>query len=78
VLEQVKRPIEALVGFTRLCAPNGRVVLTVPDGEHDSWEGHANFWSEEEFRALLAPHGLVAIERIQEGDVLLAWLAPNG
>lgn len=78
VLEHVKRPNEALKTFTRLCAPSGRVVLTVPDGERDSWEGHANFWSEEEFKALLAPHGLVAIERIQEGDVLLAWLAPNG
>ena len=64
--------------YADICAPGGRVAITVPDGAQDSWEGHVNFWDEGELRAFLAPHGLVVIDRIQDGTVLLAWLAPAG
>jgi hypothetical protein len=40
-------------------------------------EGHVNFWSEDDLRDFLAPHGLESIARIDEGRTLLAVLAPG-
>ena len=77
VLEHLHEPGRAVDVLRRLCAPGGRVAITVPDGAQDSWEGHVNFWGEDDLRAFLAPHGLVAIDRIENGAVLLAWLAPR-
>jgi len=77
VLEHVREPARAVEILCGLCAPGGRVAITVPDGAEDSWPGHVNFWDEDELRAFLAPHGLVGIDRIQGGAVLLAWLAPE-
>lgn len=78
VLEHVPEPARAVEVLRGLCASGGRVAVTVPDGAHDSWEGHANFWNEEEFRVFLEPFGLVELARIQDGGVLFAWLAPDG
>ena len=77
VLEHLHEPARAVEVLRRLCAPNGRVAITVPDGSQDSWEGHVNFWDEDELRTFLASHGLDAIDRVQRGEVLLAWLAPR-
>jgi 2-polyprenyl-3-methyl-5-hydroxy-6-metoxy-1,4-benzoquinol methylase len=77
VLEHLDEPGRAVDVLLRLCAPGGRVAITVPDGAQDSWEGHVNFWDEHDLRAFLAPHGLVAIHRIDNGGVFLAWLAPG-
>jgi 2-polyprenyl-3-methyl-5-hydroxy-6-metoxy-1,4-benzoquinol methylase len=43
VLEHVREPALAVDALCRLCAPRGRVSITVPDGAQDSWEGHVNF-----------------------------------
>ncbi len=77
VLEHLHEPSRAVERLRERCAPPaGCVAITVPDGAHDSWEGHVNFWSEQELEAFLAPHGLVAIDRLRDGD-LLAWLKPE-
>lgn len=75
VLEHIREPRRAVDVLRRLCAPEGRVAITVPDGARDSWEGHVNFWSEGELRDFLRPEGLLELERIQDGEVFLAWLA---
>lgn len=72
VLEHLERPREALDALVRLCAPDGRVVLTVPDGEVDRWEGHVNFWSETDLASFLKPVGRSEILRIEGGRTLLA------
>lgn len=77
VLEHVREPLLAVKVLRTLCAPQGRVAITVPDGAEDTWEGHLNFWAEEELRAFLQPEGLLELERIQDGEVLLAWLGPK-
>ena len=76
VLEHLNEPARAVQVLRALCAPEGKVAITVPDGASDSWEGHVNFWDEDALRAFLAPRGLLRIDRIQRGDVLLAWLEP--
>jgi 2-polyprenyl-3-methyl-5-hydroxy-6-metoxy-1,4-benzoquinol methylase len=77
VLEHVREPALAVDALCRLCAPGGRVAITVPDGAQDSWEGHVNFWDEGEFRSFLASQALVRIDRIDGGRTFLAWLAPG-
>jgi 2-polyprenyl-3-methyl-5-hydroxy-6-metoxy-1,4-benzoquinol methylase len=74
VLEHVKDPEHVVRALRVLCATDGTVAITVPDGAHDTWEGHVNFWDEDELRAFLTPHGLERIERIDRGNTLLAWL----
>lgn len=78
VLEHVPRPTEALERLSRLRAPTGRLVLTVPDGTLDDWEGHVNFWGEDEFQLILEPFGDVAIRRIDGGRTLLAVVVTAG
>jgi 2-polyprenyl-3-methyl-5-hydroxy-6-metoxy-1,4-benzoquinol methylase len=75
VLEHLHDPERVVRVLRSLCAPDGRVVVTVPDGARDSWEGHVNFWDENELRAFLTPHGLRGIECIEGGNTLLAWLS---
>ena len=71
VLEHLNRPHEALAVLARLCAPSGRMLITVPDGEHDDFEGHVNFWSADELRAFLASSGLAAeISRSLDNDLI--------
>ena len=77
VLEHVEEPTRVVEILRRLCASGGRVAITVPDGAQDSWEGHVNFWDEDELRAFLGPRGLVELVRIEDGRVFLAWLAPS-
>ena len=75
VLEHLHEPERAVDVLRRLCAPGGRVALTVPDGAQDAWEGHVNFWDESDLRTFLRPSGLTELERIEDGRVLLAWLS---
>jgi 2-polyprenyl-3-methyl-5-hydroxy-6-metoxy-1,4-benzoquinol methylase len=77
VLEHLDEPARAVERLRGLCGPGGRVAITVPDGAQDDWEGHVNFWDEDALRAFLAPSGLTAIQRIEGGRVLLAWLLPG-
>jgi 2-polyprenyl-3-methyl-5-hydroxy-6-metoxy-1,4-benzoquinol methylase len=77
VLEHLTRPRHGVERMLEWCAEGGRVAITVPDGAWDAFEGHVNFWTEEDLRGFLAPHGLESIARIDEGRTLLAVLAPK-
>lgn len=76
VLEHVDDSEGARAALSRFVRPGGAVIVTVPDGEQDDWQGHVNFWSLEEFRAFLAPLGDVAVERL--GDDVLLGVAVGG
>jgi 2-polyprenyl-3-methyl-5-hydroxy-6-metoxy-1,4-benzoquinol methylase len=77
VLEHVERPGDAVARLMRLRSPDGTVILTVPDGAIDDWEGHVNFWTEEELNLFLAPFGSARVRRIDEGQTLLAVIASD-
>ena len=75
VLEHVDDAEQALLTLLALRSPSGRLVLTVPDGAVDSWEGHTNFWTRQELESWLAPHGLERLESLDEGRLLLGVVA---
>jgi trans-aconitate methyltransferase len=77
VLEHLAEPERVVAVLCRVCAPGGRVAITVPDGGQDTWDGHINFWDEAALAEFLADSGLVRIDRIDDGRTLLAWLNPT-
>lgn len=57
VLEHCEHPDEIVRDMLRAVRPGGWVVITVPDGRKDTWEGHVNFWSPESFKVFLDSFG---------------------
>ena len=78
VLEHLSDPDAAMDVLTRLCAASGTILITVPDGAEDEWEGHLNFWSEEELYGFLRRYGDVDISRMRADPMsLLAVVRPR-
>jgi 2-polyprenyl-3-methyl-5-hydroxy-6-metoxy-1,4-benzoquinol methylase len=76
VLEHVTRPQEARKRLAEACAPEGTILISVPDGAVDDWEGHVNFWSENQLKDFLEPLGDTTVSRIDAGRTLLAIVRP--
>jgi len=74
-LEHLRFPEKALAELRRICKPRGSIVLTVPNGEKDTWKGHVNFWSLSQFREWLSPYGLADIRLIADEMLILARLS---
>ncbi len=73
--EHLDRPDQAMAEVVRICQPGGHVVMTVPDGEQDNWEGHVNFWTTTTLHEFLGRWLYVMeIRRVDEGRVLMAFL----
>jgi 2-polyprenyl-3-methyl-5-hydroxy-6-metoxy-1,4-benzoquinol methylase len=70
VLEHLHRPREALESLKALCIEGGRLIVTVPDGARDDWEGHVNFWTAVELQAFLSTAGSASVDRTRSGDLL--------
>lgn len=76
-LEHLRTPERALEQLVRVCRPKqGTIVVTVPNGEHDTWDGHVNHWGIEAFRSLLSPYGAVDARLIHNDRIILARLRP--
>ena len=76
-LEHLKRPEKALATLLRICRPGGVIVITVPNGDKDSWEGHINFWNASQFAAFLSPAGAAQINLVQDEITILAVLSKS-
>lgn len=88
VLEHLVDPERAVGVLLSMAGKDGAVVLTVPDGRHDSMEageyypgtrsywGHINFWSPESWRIFVERHadGARAVTGCIGGDSLYAVL----
>jgi len=54
VLEHLIVPEKAVTNLLKLLAPKvGTLVITVPDGRKDIYEGHIHFWSPESFKLFI-------------------------
>jgi 2-polyprenyl-3-methyl-5-hydroxy-6-metoxy-1,4-benzoquinol methylase len=77
VLEHLRNPGAAVEVLVRLCDSSGLILITVPDGAEDAWEGHRNFWNELELQEFLRQYGGVEVSRMRSNPMsLLAVVRP--
>jgi 2-polyprenyl-6-hydroxyphenyl methylase/3-demethylubiquinone-9 3-methyltransferase len=55
-LEHIKNPEKVLHEAFELLKKDGCLIITVPDGAIDNWEGHTNFWTISGFKILLSEY----------------------
>jgi 2-polyprenyl-3-methyl-5-hydroxy-6-metoxy-1,4-benzoquinol methylase len=78
VLEHLRDPQTAAEILVRLCGDRGTILITVPDGAQDGWEGHRNFWTERQLEDFLRPYGKVDVSRMHSDPMsLLAVVRPR-
>ena len=53
VLEHCDHPADIVREMIKVVKPGGMIVITVPDGRKDTWEGHIHFWSPESFKLFI-------------------------
>ena len=58
-LEHLDNPQKAVKEFDRVCAPGGLILISIPNGDLDDFEGHVNFWNSSQFKEFLAPRIIV-------------------
>jgi len=75
VLEHLLEPRHALNEMMRTLQPGGHLLVSVPDGDIDQWEGHNSFWGEVAFREFLKPYHLHTLVRIDGGRTFAAILS---
>jgi 2-polyprenyl-3-methyl-5-hydroxy-6-metoxy-1,4-benzoquinol methylase len=75
-LEHLRNPEQVLKEMDRVCSPNGMILISVPNGELDSYEGHVNFWSESEFRKFLSPRELIDFKIYNQDRVFMVSMKP--
>ena len=53
VLEHCDHPADIVLSMIEAVRRGGVIVITVPDGRKDTWEGHIHFWSPESFKLFM-------------------------
>lgn len=77
VLEHLLHPARALHNLLAATREQGAVILTVPNGRIDTYEGHINFWSPESWPVFLsdsAPGHCQTLGLLEAGRVNVAIL----
>lgn len=69
-IEHMREFKKALYELHRICKKGSSMVLTIPNGEKDSWDGHVNFWNEQQFIELLSPYGVTKTKLLQDDTVM--------
>ncbi|MBL8038178.1 MAG: class I SAM-dependent methyltransferase [Nitrospira sp.] len=77
-LEHLEQPAHAIAELFRLCKVGGHVIITIPNGALDEYVGHINFWTEQQFRALLSDERLTKFRYCSTGRVMLFVIEKNG
>lgn len=75
LFEHLAKPDRLLKEAWRLVAPGGRLVITIPDGDQDTWVGHTNFWSADAFARFLRPLPVASVHRLDQRRVLMFEIA---
>ncbi len=73
-LEHLHAPEKALLEMDRICKPDGLILLTVPNGDLDDFEGHVQFWNESAFKEFIEPRELLYFMMLnQERAMMIAF-----
>jgi SAM-dependent methyltransferase len=69
-MEHLDRPADAFAEMWRLMKVGARLIITIPNGEIDKWEGHKNFWAIDSFLQMAAKPA-DCVDRINDNRNLL-------
>lgn len=70
-LEHVENPELVLQEIYRVLKPKGCLIITIPNGDLDTWRGHSHFWNEVKFREILKSYSITHFETLEQGATLL-------
>ncbi len=75
-LEHLAGPQNVLAEFDRVCKRDGMIVITIPNGDYDEYEGHVNFWNEKQFLDFLAPREIIDFLTFGDNKQFVVALRP--
>jgi SAM-dependent methyltransferase len=75
-LEHLTNPKKVLTEMDRICKPDGMILISVPNGEIDNYEGHVNFWDESALRGFLYPRDVFDFVAYNSNRVFMAIMRP--
>lgn len=70
-LEHLEQPDHAIRELFRVCKKGGHIIITIPNGALDDYVGHVNFWTQQEFQALLPADKPLTFQYCQSGRTML-------
>jgi ubiquinone/menaquinone biosynthesis C-methylase UbiE len=70
-LEHLELPDTALLEIKRVCKDGGTIIITVPNGDRDSYVGHLNFWNKDSFMKFIGFTGLKDFQYLEDGGSML-------
>ncbi len=70
-LEHLEQVNEAITELLRICRKGGHVIITIPNGACDDYVGHLNFWSENDFRAVLRNQELTHFQYLHDRKIMV-------
>ena len=71
VLEHLENPESVLKELARICAEDGLIIISIPNGAFDSYIGHLNFWSENDFKTLLQNFTVQDFQYLEDNKTML-------
>jgi len=81
VLEHLLHPDVALSNLLAMLRPKGSLLITVPNGRLDTFDGHINFWSPESWEVFIKKNTAgneVEIGTIQKDEAIFALIKNSG
>ena len=70
-LEHVSDPAGVSAELQRVTAIGGTIVVTVPNGDLDTWDGHRSFFTADTLRAMFPQSRLISCQLMNEGRNIL-------
>ena len=70
-LEHTSNPAQIFAEAFRVLTSNGRLIIAIPNGAKDDYEGHIHYWDEDEFRRFCMDYPLAHYESFNEDTTLI-------
>lgn len=68
----------AMAQLQRLARPAGHIIITIPNGARDDWNGHRQFWTLEDVRRDFADYGHISSQLVNDDyNILIHLRTPN-
>jgi ubiquinone/menaquinone biosynthesis C-methylase UbiE len=75
-LEHLKNPEKVVAEFDRICVPDGLILISIPNGDLDTYEGHVNFWNDTDIRTFLGAREIVDFVHYNDNRAFLIACKP--